>query len=268
MSKTILIMAMASTLLTGCAGNSLRSAVAKTQATDEGVRDAAIATFKCGKADGEKALDAPIIGIAVDTTLGALSKTLVRAQEARTASWTASGSTDKLHTCEKKGELTIKRAGYKNGTMMSNPIFDLTANIDFQSKKGENLVFTITPLNLIYSDTSARSRGKGFKDVTLAITFTPIGLISDASKKTEPTTTLINLGRLEIKKKYSNFNPKDSIIKTAISVPEARAYNISVVVTESEDPSVLLEAFGEAFEGNKSDLGTALEDAIGRAVGS
>lgn len=284
MKRSIIAVAMASTLLASCGGHALRYAGVENRAEVEGLREAGVVYFECkgAKPSGFSPIAAAGIGIAIDTAIGAISKSLANAQKARTGSWTASNSTDMIATGCAKGSMTLKRGVFLSGTEAPSlyPAFDLRATVTTEQSKVSNyLIVTITPDELYYSDTSARSRGKGKKDVTLGLSISSVGgaassANSEGSKpadgkeptdekkaESEPGTTkanILNLGKLEIGKKYTNLGTSVSF-----SVPKGARHNVSVIVTESEDPSVVLDAFAAAFESNKSDLGKALRDAIG-----
>jgi hypothetical protein len=283
MKKSIAAVAMATTILAGCGGNTLRYAGVSKQADDPGVREAGQVTLTC-KGPNPSELNAVAvagIGIAVDAALGAISKSLANAQKARTGSWTAANSTDTIAGGCKNGKLEIVRGVFPKPDGLY-PAFELSADVTIaDSIDSKAWVVTIEPKSLIYSDTSAKSRGKGRKDVTISLSIASVGEATSPSKnvgatsgttsnaegnsegkkpETKPalsSANLINLGRLEIGKKYDTFNTSMSF-----TVPKGKLHNLSVVVTESEDPSVVLEAFAAAFESNKSDLGKALRDAI------
>jgi hypothetical protein len=278
---------MASTLLASCGGHALRYAGVETMAKDEGLREVGVVNFTCEgpNAIESSALAAAGIGIAIDTAIGAISKSLANAQKARTGSWTASNSTGEIRASCSNAKMTLKRGVFSAGSHAPNlfPAFELSAKVTVQESSDLNsLVITVEPNELHYSDTSARNRGQGKKDVTLGISISSVGAVvssansegfkptegsdapgdKNAESKPEPATTnILNLGRLEIGKKYTNLGASVSF-----SVPKGTRHNVSVIVTESEDPSVVLDAFAAAFEANKSDLGKALRDAIGASA--
>jgi hypothetical protein len=68
---------------------------------------------------------------------------------------------------------------------------------------------------------------------------------------------LIDLGKLEIGRSYTGLG-----VSAAAAVADSPAHNLAVVVTESEDPSVVLKAFAGAFDANKDSLSSALKRAI------
>ena len=85
---------------------------------------------------------------------------------------------------------------------------------------------------------------------------------------TAPAVLLHNLGRLEIGKFYEG----EAILSGTSSSQEIKSFpeapfNISVLVSESEDASIALQALTEAFNANKGDVETALKDLIKDAIG-
>ncbi|MEP5758702.1 MAG: hypothetical protein ABJ327_05185 [Litoreibacter sp.] len=111
--------------------------------------------------------------------------------------------------------------------------------------------------NLQYAATSALSRGSGHKTVTVALGF-------GAPKKSsnDPLTGvevyLFNLGQLKIGSTYLA-NPS----QVAVSAETANGtYNMVAKVSESQDPSVALDALATAFDSNKSALAGALKEAL------
>lgn len=286
-------------LITSCSSGSLRYAGAPSPASDFGFREAAELAFKCdpreggGSSEGGGALPlAPFIGIAVDTAINAISGALARAQRARTASWSATKAVP-LSNCP-KGTLTVTRGIFDGakGTVLAGeagpggrvvfPAFVLELEIKRTiipiPGKPKTAIVTITPKSLNYAETAARSRGSKRKEVTVAIAFGAIGDaelqkadsegggaagLAGADEAPPAGAMLLNLGKLEIGRKYQMFQ-----INAATSLPLTRMHTATAIVTESEEASAALTALAAAFESNKGDLSAALKTTIEKALRS
>lgn len=279
MHRTVLMLASAG-LLAGCSSGALRYAGAADRANLPGTREAAQIAVVCkvqapllpapDPQGGGSAFIAPLVGIAVDAAFGIVSEALANAQKARTASWTATGIGEGLDKCQ-QAELTIVRGLFDNsGTPLSGagsfPAFELVAELKVDrvqdaEKKTEALQLTVRPIALTYSETAARSRGKGRKEVVVTLGFAGPAQPVPTADTAKVGTVVLNLGRLQVGRSYGGFG-----VAGATSLGKATAYNIAAVITETEDQSVALKALAAAFEANKSDLGTALKTAIEDAL--
>lgn len=308
-------------LLGGCASNSLQYAGASTAATSGGYREAAVIEFKCTKStDGKEfaAILAPLMGIAVDATIGIVSSALKQAKEGRTASWTATGTAN-FDQCE-SGKITLVRGVFDSESKLIDsgapeataervllgpngkivfPAFELTGDFTVASElasrstesasgdkklsteiqtvdssnpsevgggdnastatTGGKRLITINNLALNYANTAAHSRGSGRKDVVVTIGIADVN--PKASDDKTASAIALNLGKLKVGKKYDSIE-----VEGALRIPASSKNSVSTVVTETEDPSVALTALSDAFEANKDDLGTALKDAITKAL--
>lgn len=129
---------------------------------------------------------------------------------------------------------------------------------------------TLTPTNLSYAQSIAREKGSEKKHVGVAIAFS-----DTAQKKPEEIEEAKafavfrhDLGRLEIKKHYD----KDLLKGTGASASlteeayQKGTFNITAVISDSEDPGLAFEVLSTTFTDQKSNLKKALEEAITNAI--
>lgn len=109
--------------------------------------------------------------------------------------------------------------------------------------------------HLQYAATSALRRGSGRKTVTLAVGLGAIGKTAE-DPKAAAEVFLFNLGQLEVGNSYPGTSGQ-----IAVAPLKAQGtFNIAALVTESENPSIALEAMTSAFAANKASLASALKD--------
>nr|WP_314464302.1 hypothetical protein [uncultured Novosphingobium sp.] len=267
--RGIAVVILPAFLLAGCGANTLRYAGVPQQVIEVGNREAAVVTFECTIINETPAIVGALVGIGVDAAVSLVSGALARAKEARTASWTASEAVD-LGACTNNQTMTVTRGVFDGATgtfatvkgKTVYPAFVLKANVTTKiegSGDAAARIVTITPTELIYSDTAARDRGSKRKEVTVSIGFSDV----DAKSKDDKSAaaTVLNLGKLQVGRKYTAFN-----LTGAIKIPVSNMNTTTVVVTESEDADVALAALADAFKANQNDLETALKDAINKAL--
>ena len=236
----------------------------------------------------------PLIGIAVDAAVNLASDQLAKAKTGRTASWPATRGGiefDAGHYCLALSRGVLKRAGTANADKLALgeaasfdgvPAFVMLADLEVKpATTGFNL--TITPKFLSYAETSAPKRGSGKKDVAVLLAFDGAaptaaakanaeaggGAAAAADATADPKKSTggaqLQFGKLEIGKSYDA--ALLSPIVTQTTVNKAPAYTVSAVVTESEDPSVVLTTFAAAFDKNKDSLSTAIQTTVKNALG-
>lgn len=111
--------------------------------------------------------------------------------------------------------------------------------------------------HLQYAATSAMRRGSGRKTVTVAIGFGASG--KNAEEPTEAAEVyLFNLGQLEVGNSYPGLPSQAAVAKLAAT----GTFNMVARVTESEEPSIALEALTKSFATNKKGLSEALQEAL------
>lgn len=155
-----------------------------------------------------------------------------------------------------------------------NPAFYLELAVESKLVKNiegkESGSVTLTPVYLSYAQSIAREKGSEKKHVGVAIAFS-----DTAQKKPEEIEEAKafavfrhDLGRLEIKKHYD----KDLLKGTGASASlteeayQKGAFNITAVISDSEDPGLAFEVLSTTFTNQKSNLKKALEEAITNAI--
>jgi len=146
------------------------------------------------------------------------------------------------------------------------PSFYLELKVDF--KDGRAL---LTPQYLSYAASSARSKGSGMKHVSLVLAFSDISQKKPNEIAEDKAFAIFrhDFGRLKIGKRYDSRLLKGTAA-SAFLTPEdlwKKGFNISAVVTESEDPGLALQVLSEGFVNKKGDLQKAMEDTIKKAIG-
>ena len=125
----------------------------------------------------------------------------------------------------------------------------------------------LDPVYVHYADTSARRRGSGRKTVTMAvalgITQVPVEQSNKEVSKAAASVFRFNLGRLEIGSYYGD-GPHHSATGPAVSLAGT---NMVALISESDEPSIALNALASAFESNEGDLKTLIKDAVTDALG-
>ena len=169
---------------------------------------------------------------------------------------------------EGKGQFSkewLKKLG-----LADHPAFYWEAEI---KKEGDTI--TLKPVYLNYAASSARNCGSGEKNVSVlvAMSRTKSAPIKDGEIQEDKTFAVFphNLGRLKIGKYYKDETKDEengiftgtSYSQTSEEFSKREPFNITVKVTESEDPSIALEALTEAFTAKKSDLQKVLKDLVG-----
>jgi len=135
--------------------------------------------------------------------------------------------------------------------------------------KGNTVV--LTPQFLSYAASSARKEGSGFKHVSLVLSFSDISPKGPSENSEEKAFAVFrhDLGRLEIGKSYD----EKLLIGTAASAflkdedLKRKGFNISAVVTESEEAGLAYQVAAEAYASKKADLQKAMEDTLTKAIG-
>lgn len=127
---------------------------------------------------------------------------------------------------------------------------------------------TLRPEFLSYAASSARTRGSGAKHVSLVMTVdeTAADATANASDSGFSAVYRINLGELEIGRHYDAAQLRYTGASQAITPADLRSANVSVLVTESEDPSLALQALSAAYQSNSGALQSAFEDMIASAL--
>jgi hypothetical protein len=134
----------------------------------------------------------------------------------------------------------------------------------------------LQPRYIRYAQSSALREGSGMKHVGVVVALTEAVLASDAEPTDEKAIALyrFNLGRLEIGKSCKHSDTEPLLTGTAAQqmVPSAGgqqgrvSFNVLAIVTETEQPGLLLDALSTAYGSKKGDLEKALTDIITDAL--
>ena len=148
--------------------------------------------------------------------------------------------------------------------MADYPAFYLETLI---TEKGSSLISD--PAYLSYATQSAKSKGSGYKNVSAVIAISDAALASSKEKiENHESVFRHDFGKLKIGEAYfdktlartSSSQKKPAVIKDLV--------NINVVVTESEEPSIAMNALVETFSNKKSDIKSIFEEVVKDVVGS
>ena len=163
-------------------------------------------------------------------------------------------------------ELAVESKLVKNTEVKESGSVTLTPDTEVK----ESGSVTLTPVYLSYAQSIAREKGSGKKHVGVALAFS-----NNAQKKPEEINEekafavfRHDLGRLEIKKRYD----KNLLMGTGASASltteayKKNTFNISAVISDSEDPGLALEVLSTTFTDQKSNLKKALEESITNAI--
>lgn len=130
----------------------------------------------------------------------------------------------------------------------------------------------LQPAYLAYSTSISRRSGSGRKNVAAVVVASSEALTNDEGVRGDAPFAVFrhDLGRLQIGRSY---NAAQLMPGTAASQPldegfSTGAYNISVLVTDSEGPSIALQALTAAYSDNAGDLENALENIFRNALGA
>jgi len=305
----IIPIALLAGLLSGCTSTSLRTAVAKAPPSAATNREASTLFIVPGKfasasgtampscdvqtesSEAGGSIAAPLIGIAVDTVIGAISNELAAMKAGLNASWPATTATDAI---KPDGDycLAISRGMVSAGGnspalpdglgFSGTPAFVLLADAHVVKASETAWRVILTPAYLGYAETAAPRRGKNRKEVSVILSFQPQGPAPAAAPEAggaaageagrpgrpEPSpegTLRLDFGRLNVGQAYGV--PLLGTVNGGTALQPASQYTITALVSESEDASAALKAFSEAYDKNKDNLSSALKDVIGKAVG-
>jgi hypothetical protein len=141
--------------------------------------------------------------------------------------------------------------------------------------KLEGTSLLLQPRYVRYAQSSARREGSGMKHVGVVIALTEAVLKPDAELADDKAIALyrFDLGRLEIGRSYEHEEKKPLLTGTAaqqtVPLPNGEAgrvpFNLLAIVTETEQPGLLLEALSTAYGSKKGDLEKALTEVIKNA---
>lgn len=164
---------------------------------------------------------------------------------------------------------------FKKNKFHNFPEFYLLINV---VKKND--VAMLEPYKLNYGGTSAKKRGKKKKNVTLALSMSSKSNLSesDINSSDSYATFKHNFGELQIGYSYTkeqllgteSYNRIKKPKEAVQSAQSEGASNISfatALITESEEPSIALEAMAGAFESKKDDLQKAFEKILSKIAG-
>jgi hypothetical protein len=299
MRKAVLLASILA--LSGCkSGHDEQSSVGLTAFPADGREGAALYFFSKGcpitggpAALEEEALLPLIVGAAApfvaEFTVGLVGALIEAQKEGLNGSFPATGLTPALHNpdgtlsfnCiaiarglfgavsaqrEDGGDGVFLRAHLEPLGLRDYPAFYMEAGATLEQK-----ALVLTPQYLRYAGTSARRPGSDRKHVGMVL-----ALLEKSVKPGEETTDdqsvalyRFNFGRLEIGRSYA----ASLLIGTSAlqTLPEKSEDNPTPVnafalVTESEDPGVLLKVLSESFDARKDDLKTALTGIIKEAL--
>jgi hypothetical protein len=129
---------------------------------------------------------------------------------------------------------------------------------------------TLKPSYLSYAASAAKNLGSGTKHVGLAVGFSDTAQKKSDEINEEKTFAIFryDLGRLEIGKRYIKELLDGTGASVALTEEQSKksAFNITAVVSESEDPGLLFQVLQKTFTDEKADLQKALEEAITNAI--
>jgi hypothetical protein len=297
---TIAALSMSS-LLIGCAQNSLRYASTSTSPIPAVEREASVVHVRPGRCSeppsagvvGAVPIVAALIGVAADFAVSAGSAWLRHQRDGRNATWVATGAGSALQptTVAQSFCLTIARGVLTEGPgsnenfrpfdFRDEPAFFLRVDLTMEARSaaaggGANaapvaVALTARPYELRYAETAARVRGSARKNVSVVIAFSPQTLQPAAGAAATPDTakaTVIRLdfGRLDVGRVYRQALLSD--VNGVASFPAAGHTMMTAVVSESENASVALDAIISAVDDNSDDLSDALRSTIEQAVGA
>jgi hypothetical protein len=102
--------------------------------------------------------------------------------------------------------------------------------------------------------------------VVVLIGFSPDAALKSAAgakgDETLPGVLRLDLGTLRDSLRYNAAMLLHAIATSTISIPPGDKLNMTAIVVESEDESLILNALTDAFNSNKSDLSAALKKAL------
>lgn len=235
----------------------------------------------------EFAFLAPVIAVgvsmAVTYLVEAVNKSIEEYKKGLTGSFTASGPSGHKANAIKciiiaRGQLGSRdRDNTTNDNDVLRTIYPGLGFGDYPSfylelkvaKQGEKAL-QLTPLYLSYAASIARNEGSGKKNVSMVLAF------SDTSQKkadeiNEDKAFAIfrhDFGRLEVGKRYHKSLLTGTSASSSITTESLNkeGFNVSTLVTDSEDPGIALQVLSETFASKKGDLQKALEDTIKKAI--
>ncbi|WNM56378.1 hypothetical protein [Candidatus Nitrospira allomarina] len=129
---------------------------------------------------------------------------------------------------------------------------------------------TLTPVYLSYADSVAKNHGSGEKHLGLALALSTTAQKKAGEIEEDKAFAVFHhdMGRLEIGKHYDQDLLKGTGASASLddNALKNEAFNITAVVSDSEDPGIAFEVLSTTFVDRKSDLKKALEEAITNAI--
>nr|VFK01547.1 MAG: hypothetical protein BECKLFY1418A_GA0070994_11511 [Candidatus Kentron sp. LFY] len=175
-------------------------------------------------------------------------------------------STKSVKNTDEGKEEGLSKALLEKLHLAAHPAFYLEAEIDKQKDNIE-----LKPVYLSYAASSARNRGSGGKNVSLVIAMSKAAGNKNSKPEEDKPFAVFrhNLGQLKIGKFYE----EEMLIGASYTQSskdfseETEKFNIIASVTESENPSIALEALIGAYDAKKGDIEKAITDAIKEGMG-
>ncbi len=132
----------------------------------------------------------------------------------------------------------------------------------------EDDIASLMPYKLNYGNTSAKRAGKNKKNVSLALAMSFDSLLSEEEiGATDAKITFRhNFGELEIGHSYDKHQLTGTAAYSKLNTTDG-PFLATGLVTESEEPSIALQAMSEAFESKKGDLQKSLESILAKIAG-
>lgn len=148
------------------------------------------------------------------------------------------------------------------------PAFYLELKVSVDPKASETL--KLQPNYLSYAASVAKNSGSGRKHVGIALAFSDTAQKKPDEINEEKTFATFHhdLGRLEIGKRYKPELLHGTGASASLTNESFKksSFNISAVVSESEDPGIAFQVLSETFSSKKADLQKALEETITNAL--
>lgn len=155
------------------------------------------------------------------------------------------------------------------------PAFYFEASLE---EEGSGSV-TLQPKYVFYAASSAKNPGSGKKNIGIVIALTKSSPKREEIESVDALALFrIYLGRLEIGRSYEHKGDQGILIGTKVMQelpdktdeegnPLLHPFNLTAVVSETEDPSLLLKVLSSTLKSHKDDLSKALSEVLKDAIG-
>ncbi|WAT18687.1 hypothetical protein OZN62_03685 [Aurantiacibacter sp. MUD11] len=277
-NRTALALATASLALSSCGSPGLTRPQVAAAPTASEIEVQAV-SLNCGPGGiGVSSVTPALVGLAVDFAFKFGEGLLERAQSRRNAVWAASGIARCVETpggASRTYPLSVVREVRNvQGSRVGDPGFALSGNVTFHAATrgtGNSAKPAITiefaPTEFVYGRHAPTRSGSGRKHVIAYLVFSESPFLAAGSPTGEEKAITgalrIDLGRLEDGFTYPGSMIGHAGSVTTIDVPASPNMVMTAIVFESDDPSLALDAFTEAFSDNEDAIVEALRDLFG-----